>query len=125
MQYLSSNTILLRNALQEKFSDFGGYFRQKIKKARFGNFTKRGEIKPAYPQADCGYERKKPYSAGFVLGRPVTRVTVLIEPRLRKRSMRSKRLRTLRFLEDAEPPLLKLLCWDIILSFYKINKTPY
>ena len=98
---------------------------EKIKKARFGNFTKRGEIKPTYPQADCGYERKKPYSAGFVLGRPVTRVTVLIEPRLRKRSMRSKRLRTLRFLEDAEPPLLKLLCWDIILSFYKINKTPY
>lgn len=53
------------------------------------------------------------YSAGFVLGKPVTRVTVFIAPRLRKRSMRSKRFSTLRFLDDAEPPLLKLLCWDI------------
>jgi len=42
---------------------------KKIKKARFGNFTKRGEIKPTYPQADCGYERKKTLFGGFCLGK--------------------------------------------------------
>lgn len=59
------------------------------------------------------------YSAGFVLGKPVTRVISLMAPRLRSKSMRSKRLSTLRFFDVAEPPLLRLLCCDIkINSFF-------
>jgi hypothetical protein len=65
------------------------------------------------------------YSAGFVFGKPVTRVTVFNAPRLRSKSMRSKRLRTLRFFDDDDPPLLKLLCCDIKYSFLKINKSHY
>ena len=65
------------------------------------------------------------YSAGFVFGKPVTRVTVFNAPRLRSKSMRSKRLRTLRFFDDDDPPLLKLLCCDIKYSFLKINKGCY
>lgn len=50
------------------------------------------------------------HSAGFVLGRLVTRLTSLIVPRLSNKSMRSKRFNTLRFFFDDEPPVFKLLC---------------
>lgn len=86
----------------------------KAQKIRAGENARRGKI--GRPNGRAA-EKNSGYSAGFVLGSPVTRVTVFMAPRLRKRSMRSKRFNTLRFLDDAEPPLLKLLCWDINFSF--------
>ncbi len=55
----------------------------------------------------------KNYSEGFVLGRAVTLPLSFHWPLFVSKSIRSNLLRTLRFLDDAELPLFKLLCCDI------------
>ena len=59
------------------------------------------------------------YSSGLVFLRPITRLPSSHSPRLRSRSTRSKRLRTVRFFLPPPVEALKLLCCDIMGLFVK------